>query len=160
MDIITLARQSTFMLRNIFGMPWKVWILSHPGSYKSQRQHNMSFILTVTCICIKMLLQNDNATVLPCLGFCFVFLFCCFPFWCNFLARSKAQSRTGSSSAWDSFLRHLQKLRLNPLSFSHISKDKTVKKNNKPRLSNHFLKSGLSLSNGTLTLQPWQWQPQ
>lgn len=31
------------MLRNIFSMLWKVWILSHPNSYKSQRQDNMSF---------------------------------------------------------------------------------------------------------------------
>lgn len=64
---------------------------------------------------------------------CFpVSFFSSFPFWCNFLAPSRAQSRTGNISPRNSFLRHLQKLRLNALSFFHISKDKTVEKNKYP----------------------------
>lgn len=64
-------------------------------------------------------------------------------FWCNFLAPSKAQSRTGSSSAWDSS-QAPSKIKAQSFKiFSHIQRQDSKKI---PRLSN-YLKSGFSLSN-------------
>lgn len=140
--VIILASQHNFMLRNIFSMLWKVWILSHPNSYKSQRQDNMSFNCYMHLHWNASLKQWYSLTSM-------------FHFFAIALLMQLSCDLNGMKQNSKQFCLQLysqvackHKAHFFVLSFIKISKEKTVKKPS----TNHFWKSASSLAKAYLTL--------